>query len=297
MESEYSIELKSVSKYYSRESMIFEDVTVSFPQNKIIGLVGENGSGKTTFIKMISGMTRHNSGELFVLGKKLQDEQSTVLVRNYISILGDANRALYWNLSGMDNVEYFWTLKTGQDSRHIPEHILGYIQRFHMSAFINNKVETYSKGMKQRLLLLISLLNDPLILFMDEPLNGLDYENAVLLKQMINVYTQDSNGSVFITSHDRNFLNETCDYQYAIVNRKIVQKKEKDSISKKMLFFVKTKTPRSAQILRNRFSGEATAVNEKILKLCIDVNDSDFYQEMARLIVGDEAVVLEASGF
>lgn len=296
MSSGNAIELRKLTKYYSSETTIFEDMTVSFPLNKVIGLVGENGSGKTTFIKMISGMTRHNKGEVIILGKEIQDEQTIISLRNYISILGDANRALYWNLTGMDNVEYFWTLKTGLDCSKIPEHIMGYIQRFNMASFINYKVETYSKGMKQRLLLLISLLNNPKILFMDEPLNGLDYENAVILKQMINIYTQDSRGTVFITSHDQNFLNEVCDVQYKIYNKTIVERDVKDVIGKKIIFFIKAKTQDSLQLLSSKFAIETSSVNERIIKIYIDVNDSEFYQVLSRLICDDEIVVLEAKG-
>ena len=296
MSSGNAIELRKLTKYYSSETTIFEDMTVSFPLNKVIGLVGENGSGKTTFIKMISGMTRHNKGEIIILGKEIQDEQTIISLRNYISILGDANRALYWNLTGMDNVEYFWTLKTGLDCSKIPEHIMGYIQRFNMASFINYKVETYSKGMKQRLLLLISLLNNPKILFMDEPLNGLDYENAVILKQMINIYTQDSRGTVFITSHDQNFLNEVCDVQYKIYNKTIVERDVKDVIGKKIIFFIKAKTQDSLQLLSSKFAIETSSVNERIIKIYIDVNDSEFYQVLSGLICDDEIVVLEAKG-
>lgn len=296
MNSEKSIELRDVTKYYSGETAIFENMTVSFPRNKIIGLVGENGSGKTTFIKMISGMTKHNKGEVIVLGKNIKDEQSMLSLRNHISILGDANRALYWNLTGMDNVEYFWTLKTGKDSTKIPDYIFGYIQHFNMESFIGNRVETYSKGMKQQLLLLIALLNDPQILFMDEPLNGLDYENAVILKQMISIYTQKIEGAVFITSHDQNFLNEVCDVQYEIDKKTIIERAAKDIVGKKIIFFIKARSKESHQFLNSRFHIESTTGSEKTIKMCVDVNNADFYREISRLLSNDEIIILEATG-
>lgn len=296
MNFEVAVELKNVTKFYSDKTKIFDDLTVSFARKQIIGLVGENGSGKTTFIKLISGMAKQNSGEICILGEKILDEKTTVSLRNHISILGDANRALYWNLTGMDNVEYFWTLKTGKSSSKIPDHIIEYVQRLNMDTFINNKVETYSKGMKQRLLLMISLLNDPQILLMDEPLNGLDYENAVILKRMINIYTQNLNGTVFITSHDQNFLNEVCDVQYEIKNKAIVQRDIRDVIAKKIVYFIKTKTPESHQFLVKRFLAELTTVNEKTIKLCIDINDAEFYKEISKLIFNEEIVILEANG-
>ena len=165
-----------------------------------------------------------------------------------------------------------------------------------MVSYINDRVETYSKGMKQRLLLMISLLNDPEILFMDEPLNGLDYENAVILKQMINKYNQGRNGTVFITSHDQNFLNEVCDVQYEIDKKTIKERAPKDSIGKRVVYYIKTMTDESLQALVSRFSAEKTLMNEKIVKLCIDINDSCFYQELSELLFGEEVLVLEANG-
>ena len=296
MNSEIAIELKNVTKFYNVEEKIFENLTISFPKKCIIGLVGENGSGKTTFIKMISGMTKQNSGEIYILNDIIKDEKTTIDTRNYISILGDANRALYWNLTGMDNIEYFWTLKTGKSSVCIPEHILSYIQRFKMTSFINNKVETYSKGMKQRLLLLISLLNEPQILFMDEPLNGLDYENAIILKQMINIYCQEAEGTVFITSHDQNFLNEVCDLQFEIKNKTIIEREAKDKVCKKVVYFIKTNTPKCYDIFVNKYLGKPTEEDDKTIRVCADVNDAEFYQTISQMIYHKEIVILEADG-
>ena len=296
MSLQKSVELRNVSKFYGNDKIVFEKTSVVFPKGKIIGLVGENGCGKTTFIKMISGMTRHDEGEIYILGEKISDERSIVLLRERISILGDANRALYWNLSGKENIEYFWTLKTGEKSTNIPEHIIRYIQDFNMASFINDRVETYSKGMKQRLLLMISLLNDPEILFMDEPLNGLDYENAVILKQMINKYNHGRNGTVFITSHDQNFLNEVCDVQFGIDKKTIKERIPKDSIGKSVVYYIKTMTDESLQALVSRFSAEKTLMNEKVVKLSIDINDLCFYQELSKLLSGEEVLVLEANG-
>lgn len=296
MKSEIAIELKNVTKFYNIEKKIFENLTISFPKKCIIGLVGENGSGKTTFIKMISGMTKQNSGEIYILNDIIKDEKTTIGTRNYISILGDANRALYWNLTGMDNIEYFWTLKTGKSSVCIPEHILNYIQRFKMTSFINNKVEAYSKGMKQRLLLLISLLNEPQILFMDEPLNGLDYENAIILKQMINIYCQESEGTVFITSHDQNFLNEVCDLQLEIKNKIITERETKDKVCKMIVYFIKTNTPKCYDIFVDKYMGKPTEEDDKTVRVCADLNDAEFYQTISEMIYHKEIVILEADG-
>lgn len=278
----YSIEVKNLTKKYGNSDVVFENMSLALPFGEVIGLIGENGSGKTTFIKLISGMTQQDSGDIFVLGKPLCNEKTTVSLRSCISILGDANRALYWNISGMDNIEYFWTLKTGKPFRDIPTRVLDNIERFNMGSFINKRVETYSKGMKQRLLLLISLLNEPQILFMDEPLNGLDFENAFILKQIINEFASEYGGTVIITSHDRNFINEVCNSQYLIKDKKIERCDSFSPMNKELTLFVKFFDLDCRQAYIDVFNASQSTVDENILKITISLNNSGFYQAIAR---------------
>lgn len=278
----YSIEVKNLTKKYGNSDVVFENMSLALPFGEVIGLIGENGSGKTTFIKLISGMTQQDSGDIFVLGKPLCNEKTTVSLRSCISILGDANRALYWNISGMDNIEYFWTLKTGKPFRDIPTRVLDNIERFNMGSFINKRVETYSKGMKQRLLLLISLLNEPQILFMDEPLNGLDFENAFILKQIINEFASEYGGTVIITSHDRNFINEVCNSQYLIKDKRIERCDSFSPMNKELTLFVKFFDLDCRQAYIDVFNASQSTVDENILKITISLNNSGFYQAIAR---------------
>lgn len=294
MKNEYAVETKNVTKYYEKTNHIFDNMSISFQTGKIIGLIGKNGSGKTTFIKLISGMTQQNEGDIYILGEKMTCENSVVLLRKYISVLGDANRALYWNISGMDNLEYFLTLKTGKSYRTIPDHILQYIQDFNMEDFIYNRVETYSKGMKQRLLLLISLLSEPKILFMDEPLNGLDYDNAVILKQMISIYSKKKEGTVFLTSHDQHFLNEVCDVQYQIKDKSITERVGNNNLEKTMILYVRVRNSDIKTMYIQKYKAEESKIDEQILKLETDLNNAGFYQEISSLIEERKVTILEA---
>lgn len=272
-----AIELIHVTKHYGNQDVVFSDVCLSLPQGQVIGLVGENGSGKTTFIKLISGITCQDSGEIYVLGQPLRNEKATVALRKYVSIMGDANRALYWNLTGMDNVEYFWTLKSGRSVKEMPKRVLENIERFNMSAFIHKRVETYSKGMKQRLLLLICLLDEPSILFLDEPLNGLDFENAFILKQIISDFVKNQNGTVIITSHDKNFINEVCDAQYVIRDKQIAKCESFDPTNKEIALFVKFFFEEDKQAYIRQYQHTVSPVDKNILKITADINDASFY--------------------
>lgn len=293
MRCDSAISIKNLVKTYGINDVVFSDLSVEFPIKEIIGLVGENGSGKTTFIKLISGMTRQDSGEISILGNDVCDEKTVVAMRKYISILGDANRALYWNLTGMDNIEYFWTLKTGKALKEMPANILENIERFNMKSFIHNKVEKYSKGMKQRLLLLISLINQPKILFMDEPLNGLDFENAFILKQIITEFVKESGGTVIITSHDQNFINEVCDSQYIIKDKQIKRAETFSSLNKEITLFMKFSENKCKQDYINKYKNCTCSINNNILKISSDLNDFYFYKLLARDINKGYVEILE----
>lgn len=290
----FAVEMRNITKYYEKTHCVFRNMTVSFPAGKTIGLVGENGSGKTTFIKMISGMTRQDAGEILVLGEKSISEGQIVSLRNHISVMGDANRALYWNMTGMENIEYFWVLKMGKSYREMPPHILQYIKDFNMEEFIGRRVETYSKGMKQQLLLFIALLNDPSILFMDEPLNGLDYDNAAILKQMIGIYTQKNGGTVFITSHDQNFLDEVCDMQYRIINQSIVPSITEQRPEKRMALYLRLNDAGEKKSLMETYEAKESAIDRRVLRLNIAINDAAFYRKISSLLEQERATILEA---
>lgn len=293
MTSNCAIELIHLTKQYNPRDVVFSDVSLTLPLGEVIGLIGENGSGKTTFIKLISGMTRQDSGQIYVLGQPLRDETTTVALRSQISILGDANRALYWNMSGMDNIEYFWTLKTGRPLKELPQRVLDNIQRFNMSSFIHKKVETYSKGMKQRLLLLICLLSEPRILFMDEPLNGLDFENAFILKQIISEFAEKHNGTVIITSHDKNFINEVCDSQYLIRDKQISRCESFSPTNKEITLYVKFHPASDKQAYIDHFRHAMSPVDENILKITAGINDAHIYRMLSGDIQAGRAQILE----
>ena len=163
-----------------------------------------------------------------------------------------------------------------------------------MEDFKYNRVETYSKGMKQRLLLLISLLSEPKILFMDEPLNGLDYDNAVILKQMISIYSKEKEGTVFLTSHDQHFLNEVCDVQYQIKDKSIAERVGNNNSEKTMILYVRVRNSDIKTMYIQKYKAEESKIDEQILKLETDLNNAGFYQEISSLIEERKVTILEA---
>ena len=286
------VSFKQLGKWYGKDVTIFEDVNITMETNKIIGLLGENGSGKTTFIKLIGGMIMPDKGEISILGDKMKNESDIIRLKEKVSILGDANRSLYWNLTGMDNIKYFWCLKTGKSVKEIDNKVYDLIEQFNMNSFINKRVESYSKGMKQRLLLVIALLNSPKLLIMDEPLNGLDFENCMVLKALIKDYVEKKDGSVLLTSHDANFINELCDVKYQIKDKNISKVLHDKKEEKKMKIYFKQCSDCIKMDL-SKYDIKPTSLSDNIKSMNININDSQFYHLLSEEISNKTIEVLD----
>lgn len=267
---------------------IFENMDIKIYANKIIGLLGENGSGKTSFIKMLSGMLLPDKGEISLFGKEIVSEKDIIYMKSKVSILGDANRSLYWNMSGIDNLYYFWTIKTGKRGLYGKERINELIIQFNMEEFIQKKVESYSKGMKQRLLLVVALLGTPKLLIMDEPLNGLDFENTIILKDYMNEFVKKENGTVILTSHNSRFIDEVCDTKFMIKDHKIVEISNTECGGKKIIIYYKNF---SDKVCFQQYEKEKKEKN--IFKIEVSLQDNKFYQELSVLIENKDIAVLD----
>lgn len=147
-------------------------------KGEIFGLLGPNGAGKTTTIKILTTLLAPTAGRAKVLGHDtFGDEQR---LRSKINFIFGGERSLYWRLSAYDNLRYFASLykvPTSVQKERIPYllDMVGLLDKQDL------KVETFSKGMKQRLQIARGLINDPEVLFLDEPTIGLDPGGAILL--------------------------------------------------------------------------------------------------------------------
>jgi ABC-2 type transport system ATP-binding protein len=189
---------------------------ISFEVNKgeIFGLLGQNGAGKTTTIKILTTLLAPTSGDAKVLGYKTFGEERHL--RPHINFIFGGERGLYWRLSARDNLTYFSDLykvdkKTRQ--KRIPE----LLELVGLSDREDEKVETYSKGMKQRLMIARGLVNDPEVIFMDEPTIGLDPVGARDLRKII-TNLSSLGKTIMLTTHYMYEADELCD-RIAIINK------------------------------------------------------------------------------
>jgi len=193
------LKLNNICKKYNDKNILSN---ISFDVNcgEIIGLVGPNGSGKTTLFKVISGLINHDSGDIIKNG-------------NISGII--SKTPLYPFLTGKDHLKYISKINNKCSIDEIEKFI-------DIGNKINNKVSTYSLGMKQRLCIGILLLNDSDIILLDEPTNGLDNEGIRELRELLRELSEKRKKTIIISSHNLHEIDILCNKVIFINNGKIV---------------------------------------------------------------------------
>lgn len=186
----------------------------SVPRGIVFGLLGPNGSGKTTTIRILSTLLTPTSGQAKVLGFDVDREASRV--RGRIGLILGGERGLYGRLTGIENLKYFAALN--HISREVSrKRVAEIIELVGLTEAGDRPVEQYSRGMRQRLHIGRGLLTDPEVLFMDEPTIGLDPTGAQELRQLIPVLVRQGK-TILLTTHYMSEADELSS-QVAIINR------------------------------------------------------------------------------
>lgn len=200
-----------ISKKKAVEAL--KSVSFSIKKGEIFGLLGPNGAGKTTTIKILTTLLAPSSGEAKVLGYNCFGDEDKIRPR--INFIFGGERSLYWRLSAYDNLQYFGDLYK-IPSKVLKERIPRLIKLVGLEGRERERVEGYSKGMKQRLQIARGLINDPEILFLDEPTIGLDPVGAKDLRNII-LSLKDQDKTILLTTHYMYEADELCD-RIAIIN-------------------------------------------------------------------------------
>ncbi|AVO03401.1 hypothetical protein A9958_13275 (plasmid) [Staphylococcus simulans] len=197
---ELALELKNVNKYINNNRII-KDLSLSVEKGEIFGLLGPNGAGKTTTIKMITSLIKMNSGQIKICGTDISKKK---LYRIGAVV---ENPAFYEFLSGKKNIDLYANMFKNNDRKYIKR----IIDKVGLTSRINDKVNDYSLGMKQRLGLAIALINKPSILILDEPTNGLDPNGVIAMRKYLKELSHDYNIAILVSSHQLNEMEYICD--------------------------------------------------------------------------------------
>lgn len=174
---------------------------------EVLGLLGPNGAGKTTTVRLLNGLLEPASGQLSVMGYAPATQGCEL--RRYTGVLTETP-ALYERLTARQNLTFFGKM-AGMDISDLGLRIQELLSFFDLSARAEDRVSTYSKGMKQRLALARALLHHPQILFLDEPTSGLDPEAAQSVHSLIESVSRQNGQTVLLCTHNLHEAERLCD--------------------------------------------------------------------------------------
>lgn len=232
METVLSIE--NVTKIINRK-IIIDDLSLTVKQGEVFGFLGPNGAGKTTTIRMIVGLMKITSGDIIICGNSVKTNFKDAAMQ--IGAIVE-NPEMYKHLSGYQNLLQYARMHKQVTKEKINE----VIELVGLTARINDKVKTYSLGMRQRLGIAQCLLHDPKLLILDEPTNGLDPAGIREIREHLRYLTKEKNMSVIVSSHLLAEMEMMCDRIAIIQHGKIidVHNINESSTDDKTVHFIET---------------------------------------------------------
>jgi ABC-type multidrug transport system ATPase subunit len=178
-----------------KDLIAIDDLSFSVPEGKIYGFLGQNGAGKSTTIRMLLTLVEPSAGEIEIFGLNLKKHRKEILKRVGAII---ERPDTYKYLSALDNLRLFAAMSAVKLS---DKQLLGHLDKVGLAERATSKVKTYSQGMKQRLGIAIALINDPELIILDEPMNGLDPQGIADVRNLILHLGREMKKTLLISSH------------------------------------------------------------------------------------------------
>lgn len=195
-----------LSKTYATGKEALKDVSFTLGPGEIFGFLGPNGAGKTTTVKLLTGMLAPTSGSSMVFGLDPSYKPDKV---HMLSGVVTEHAQMYNNLSGLQNLIFYGTV-FGIPRETAEKEGLKLLERLELTYAKDQKLSTYSTGMRQRLSLARAMIHRPKILFLDEPTSGLDPESVLHVNQMIQNLSKEQGTTIFLCTHQLRYAEEIC---------------------------------------------------------------------------------------
>lgn len=211
------IEIKKVTKIYGKDFKAVDDLSLNIEEGYVYGFLGPNGAGKTTTLKMITGIIEPDIGEVVINGINVSKEPT--LAKEQFGFVSD-NPDLFLKLKGIEYLNFVGAVYS-VDKKKLNENILKYSKMFEMDSVLNNKIESYSHGMRQKIAIIGALIHEPKVWILDEPLTGLDPKASFTLKEMMKEHAKNGNVVLFST-HVLEVAEKVCDKVAIISKGKLV---------------------------------------------------------------------------
>lgn len=253
------LEIKNVSKKIGKRQ-ILDNLSLEVKEGEIFGFVGPNGAGKTTLIKVMLGLYKSDSGTISIAGHNIKSEFEKAM--NEVGAIIE-NPEMYGYLSGKDNLKIYSRMEENVEDNYIEE----VVEQVKLKDRINNKVKTYSLGMRQRLGVAQALISKPKLLVLDEPTNGLDPLGIKELRELLKKISKENNIAVFISSHILSEIELMCDRIAIIDKGRIIEVKDlhdKNQTQKEQIL-IEVDDPKTAKEVLNENNRDITIENNNII--------------------------------
>lgn len=244
---DYILKTKGITKIYGKNKAL-DKVSIELKRGEIYGLIGRNGAGKTTLLKTISGLSFPSQGEVFIFGEKINGENDLL---ERIGVLIE-NPGIYINLTAYENMKLkclsYGIYKTG--------YIESLLEQVGLENVGKKKTKEFSLGMKQRLGLAMALVGEPDLLLLDEPVNGLDPQGIIEIRDILLKLNIEKNITIIISSHILEELAKLATRFGIIDNGQIIKEVYKEDLLEEVKDKIEIKTEQvenTVNVLEEKF--------------------------------------------
>jgi len=207
------IELINVNKSYNGKVKAVDNLNLKINDGEVFGFLGPNGAGKTTTIKMITGILNSDTGSIKINGIDIS-EKPIEAKRQFGFVPDDPN--IFLRLKGLEYLNFMADLyKVSTEDRK--KRISALSERFEMENALGDQIQSYSHGMRQKIVIMGVLVHNPSVWILDEPLTGLDPKSSFTLKEMMREHVENRN-TVFFSTHVLEVAEKICD-RVAVINK------------------------------------------------------------------------------
>lgn len=226
MNSQTIVEIHNLQKRYGQKQVL-HGIDLQIASGQIIGYIGPNGAGKSTTVKILCGLISEFQGEVSIFGKDLRTQ--TLEIKKQVGYIPE-NAILYESLTTIEFMDFIGEMR-GLESEQTRSKAEALMDIFEMKSNLNQRIATFSKGMRQKVLICSSLLHNPDLIFMDEPLSGLDANSVIMVKEML-IHLAREGKTVFYSSHIMDVVEKISDRIILIDQGKVIADGSFDELNK-----------------------------------------------------------------
>ncbi len=278
--NEYLIQTKDLNFQFNNKRKILENLSLNIPKGSIYGFLGPNGAGKSTTMRLITGLLNEQQNESIYLFGETLSKQLPQIFKRIGSII--ETPTLYLHLSGYDNLKLIATIQEVPNSK-----IQEILELVELSKFQKQKAKQYSLGMKQRLAIGMALLNDPVLLILDEPVNGLDPQGIIEVRQLLKKLNKEKGITIFISSHLLSEIEKTCTHVGIINQGKLLFEGSLADLGNKNKNITVDIILDEVEKYHSKLNGfEVTQIDSKTLQFVLD-NEKEIPELIQNLVQND----------